>query len=171
MRPRVFLPSEHRHKSGEVVVGRSDVSATVLYFRQGPPGRGETLVALVREFRSAVRNRSGYGYMLPGGSTAQATEREQDARATALKEVAEETGLRVIRWGGLLYDIEASAPDLGWNLAASVAPMGERASIQNTIDATVAAAVARARPGDVLLVMSNGGFGGIHGKLLDALAR
>lgn len=95
MRPRVFLPSEHRHKSGEVVVGRSDVSATVLYFRQGPPGRGETLVALVREFRSAVRNRCGYGYMLPGGSTAQATEREQDARATALKEVAEETGLRL----------------------------------------------------------------------------
>lgn len=95
MRPRVFLPSEHRHKSGEVVVGRSDVSATVLYYRQGPPGRGETLVALVREFRSAVRNRTGYGYMLPGGSTAQATEREQDARATALKEVAEETGLRL----------------------------------------------------------------------------
>ncbi len=94
MRPRVFLPSEHRHKAGEVVVGRSDVSATVLYYRQGPR-RGDTLVALVREFRSAVRNHKGYGLMLPGGSAAQATEREQDARVTALKEVAEETGLRL----------------------------------------------------------------------------
>jgi UDP-N-acetylmuramate: L-alanyl-gamma-D-glutamyl-meso-diaminopimelate ligase len=28
-----------------------------------------------------------------------------------------------------------------------------------------------ARPGDHILVMSNGGFGGVHGKLLDALAR
>jgi len=36
------------------------------------------------------------------------------------REVAEETGLRVIRWGGLLYDIEASAPDLGWNLRVEV---------------------------------------------------
>jgi UDP-N-acetylmuramate: L-alanyl-gamma-D-glutamyl-meso-diaminopimelate ligase len=26
-----------------------------------------------------------------------------------------------------------------------------------------------ARPGDQVLVMSNGGFGGVHGKLLDAL--
>lgn len=96
LRPRVFLPTEHRHKFGEVVIGRSDISATVLYYRQGLPSRLDTLVVLVREFRSAVRNQSGYGYMLPGGSAAQATEREQDARATALKEVSEETGLRLI---------------------------------------------------------------------------
>lgn len=95
LRPRVFLPSEHRHKSGEVVIGRSDISATVLYYRQGLPSRLDTQIALVREFRSAVRNQTGYGYMLPGGSAAQATEREQDARATALKEVSEETGLRL----------------------------------------------------------------------------
>ena len=34
----------------------------------------------------------------------------------------------------------------------------------------VAAIVAEARDGDRILVMSNGGFGGIHGKLLAALA-
>ena len=39
------------------------------------------------------------------------------------------------------------------------------------LDALVASAVAEARPGDHLLVMSNGGFGGVHQKLLDALAR
>jgi UDP-N-acetylmuramate: L-alanyl-gamma-D-glutamyl-meso-diaminopimelate ligase len=38
------------------------------------------------------------------------------------------------------------------------------------IDAVVEAVTRAARPGDHLLVMSNGGFGGIHQKLLDALA-
>lgn len=38
------------------------------------------------------------------------------------------------------------------------------------VDDIVAFAADNARPGDVLLVMSNGSFGGIHGKLLDALA-
>ncbi|CPP90947.1 UDP-N-acetylmuramate:L-alanyl-gamma-D-glutamyl-meso-diaminopimelate ligase [Bordetella pertussis] len=33
------------------------------------------------------------------------------------------------------------------------------------------AVAAAARPGDHVLVMSNGGFGGVHGKLLDALAQ
>lgn len=39
-----------------------------------------------------------------------------------------------------------------------------------TVDAIVAAVAAEARDGDLVVVMSNGGFGGIHGKLLDALA-
>ena len=93
MRPRVYIPTERRHKAGEVVVGRTDVSATVLYHRGGGRGLRDTLVVLVREFRSAVRNGSGFGLMLPGGSSAQASEREQDPRRTALKEVHEETGL------------------------------------------------------------------------------
>jgi 8-oxo-dGTP diphosphatase len=36
------------------------------------------------------------------------------------REVAEETGLVVTRWDGLLYEIEASAPDLGWDLRVEV---------------------------------------------------
>ena len=104
IKPRVFLPSERRHKASEVVIGRTDVSATVLYHHphkthsdgtMRPAERDQTLIALVREFRSATRNGSGYGLMIPGGSSAQASEREQDARSTALKEVAEETGLRL----------------------------------------------------------------------------
>ncbi|TCO78870.1 UDP-N-acetylmuramate: L-alanyl-gamma-D-glutamyl-meso-diaminopimelate ligase [Plasticicumulans lactativorans] len=61
------------------------------------------------------------------------------------------------------------APDLGWDLAAAVAPLGARAAVCGTLDATVAAAVAATRAGDAVLVMSNGGFGGIHGRLLEAL--
>lgn len=62
-----------------------------------------------------------------------------------------------------------AATDLGWDLAGSVAGMGERATVCASIDACVTSALARVRPGDVILVMSNGGFGGIHQRLLEAL--
>jgi len=42
--------------------------------------------------------------------------------------------------------------------------------VEDDLDVLVAAIVAEARDGDRILVMSNGGFGGIHGKLLAALA-
>ena len=61
-------------------------------------------------------------------------------------------------------------PDLGWDLAASIAPLGARASTAVDVDALVASVAAEARDGDHVLVMSNGGFGGVHGKLLTALA-
>jgi UDP-N-acetylmuramate: L-alanyl-gamma-D-glutamyl-meso-diaminopimelate ligase len=60
---------------------------------------------------------------------------------------------------------------LGWEAAEALSPLGERASVHHSIDALVAAVAADARPGDRVLVMSNGGFGGVHAKLLDALAR
>ncbi|SAI72733.1 UDP-N-acetylmuramate:L-alanyl-gamma-D-glutamyl-meso-diaminopimelate ligase [Bordetella ansorpii] len=60
---------------------------------------------------------------------------------------------------------------LGWDPAVVLAPLGERASGFDDLDALVAAVVSSARPGDHVVVMSNGGFGGVHGKLLDALAR
>jgi len=60
---------------------------------------------------------------------------------------------------------------LGWNAAEALAPMGAQAVVCDTIDTLVARVVAAARPGDHILCMSNGGFGGVHGKLLDALAR
>jgi UDP-N-acetylmuramate: L-alanyl-gamma-D-glutamyl-meso-diaminopimelate ligase len=48
--------------------------------------------------------------------------------------------------------------------------MGTKAVVADTVDALVAQIVRVARPGDHVLCMSNGGFGGIHGKLLAALA-
>ena len=59
---------------------------------------------------------------------------------------------------------------LGWDVAGALAPLGERASTTGDLDQLVAAVVAEARPGDHVLVMSNGGFGGVHEKLLAALA-
>jgi UDP-N-acetylmuramate: L-alanyl-gamma-D-glutamyl-meso-diaminopimelate ligase len=63
-----------------------------------------------------------------------------------------------------------AGPGVSWNVAEALAPLGERAVTHAEIDALVADTVREARPGDCLLVMSNGGFGGIHGKLLAALA-
>jgi UDP-N-acetylmuramate: L-alanyl-gamma-D-glutamyl-meso-diaminopimelate ligase len=47
--------------------------------------------------------------------------------------------------------------------------MGARAHTASDIDSLVALVKAAARPGDHVLCMSNGGFGGVHGKLLQAL--
>ena len=49
---------------------------------------------------------------------------------------------------------------------SALAPLGAKAVVHDDLDALVAAVAAEARAGDHVLVMSNGGFGGIHGKLL-----
>lgn len=59
--------------------------------------------------------------------------------------------------------------DLGWDAATVFAGLGQRASVFTGVDTIVSRVVAEATPGDQVLVMSNGGFGGIHQKLLDAL--
>ncbi len=58
---------------------------------------------------------------------------------------------------------------LGWDLAAALAPLGEKARAFDDLATLVEAVASAAKPGDSILVMSNGGFGGIHQKLLDAL--
>jgi UDP-N-acetylmuramate: L-alanyl-gamma-D-glutamyl-meso-diaminopimelate ligase len=60
--------------------------------------------------------------------------------------------------------------DYGWKLADALLPMGDRAVVADSVESLVAAIRRAAQPGDHVLVMSNGGFGGIHAKLLSALA-
>jgi UDP-N-acetylmuramate: L-alanyl-gamma-D-glutamyl-meso-diaminopimelate ligase len=59
----------------------------------------------------------------------------------------------------------------GWDARDALAPMGAQALVADSVDALAAAVAAAARPGDHVLVMSNGSFGGIHRKLLDQLQR
>jgi UDP-N-acetylmuramate: L-alanyl-gamma-D-glutamyl-meso-diaminopimelate ligase len=63
------------------------------------------------------------------------------------------------------------AKDLGWDAAGALAPLGEAARTFDDLGALVEAVAAEARDGDHVLVMSNGGFGGVHGKLLERMAR
>ncbi len=60
---------------------------------------------------------------------------------------------------------------LGWDASQALAPMGAQAVVSGNIDALVKKVAAAAQPGDHILCMSNGGFGGIHAKLLEALAQ
>ncbi len=60
--------------------------------------------------------------------------------------------------------------NLGWDAAEALAPMGSKAVVKDDLNALVEAIAASAKPGDHVLVMSNGGFGGIHDKLLKRLA-
>jgi UDP-N-acetylmuramate: L-alanyl-gamma-D-glutamyl-meso-diaminopimelate ligase len=61
------------------------------------------------------------------------------------------------------------AGGLDWDARAALAPMGARAQVADNIDALLAQVMAAVQPGDYLVCMSNGGFGGIHARLIDAL--
>ena len=90
LRVNVHIPEEGRNKTSEVVIGRPDVSAVLLYRADPDPLR--TRVVLVREFRSAARNTSGMVLELPSGSSFDDT---LGPLQVAAEEVHEETGLRV----------------------------------------------------------------------------
>ena len=62
------------------------------------------------------------------------------------------------------------ANNLGWDVAAALAPLGDKARTFEDLDAMAMDIVAMAQAGDHVLVMSNGSFGGLHGKLLKILA-
>jgi UDP-N-acetylmuramate: L-alanyl-gamma-D-glutamyl-meso-diaminopimelate ligase len=59
--------------------------------------------------------------------------------------------------------------NLGWNVKEALASMGERAVTHDSLEQLIAAIAAAAHPGDHILIMSNGGFGGINEKLLKAI--
>ena len=61
------------------------------------------------------------------------------------------------------------AANLGWDAGEALAPLGERAHVHDDLSALVRAVTAAARTGDHIVVMSNGGFGDVHAKLIDAL--
>jgi UDP-N-acetylmuramate: L-alanyl-gamma-D-glutamyl-meso-diaminopimelate ligase len=58
---------------------------------------------------------------------------------------------------------------LGWDLNESLAPLGEKAQAFDDLEKLIAAVKKEAKSGDMILVMSNGGFGGVHKKLLEML--
>ena len=59
---------------------------------------------------------------------------------------------------------------LTWDAAAALAPLGDRAEVHADLDHLLAAIAGGAQRGDHIVIMSNGGFGGIHEKLLARLA-
>jgi len=90
----------------------------------------------------------------------------QEAFAAAFGSADEVVVAAVFR--ASLPEAERLSPE---TLVADLRARGQQARYVPTVDEIVATLAAEARPGDVVAVMSNGGFGGIHGRLLDELAR
>jgi UDP-N-acetylmuramate: L-alanyl-gamma-D-glutamyl-meso-diaminopimelate ligase len=61
------------------------------------------------------------------------------------------------------------SPEVKWDVADAMQPLGALATVHSGLPALVAALAAGARPGDHLVLMSNGSFGGLHERLLEAL--
>ncbi len=68
------------------------------------------------------------------------------------------------------YGARSGKDALGWDLEEALSPLGDKVQISDDIDDLVGKIVSSAIPGDHILVMSNGGFGGIHQKILDRLS-
>lgn len=61
-------------------------------------------------------------------------------------------------------------PDIGWDVTGALATLGDRAQVFTSHDALLAVLCAHLHAGDHCVIMSNGGFGGLHERLLRALA-
>ncbi len=100
-----------------------------------------------------------------------------DARIIAVLEPRSNTMRLGVHAGALANSLDAAdlvqvyvPADLDWDACAALAPLGERLRVATAVEQIVAAVGSDARAGDHVLVMSNGGFDGIHQRLLDALA-
>jgi UDP-N-acetylmuramate: L-alanyl-gamma-D-glutamyl-meso-diaminopimelate ligase len=60
--------------------------------------------------------------------------------------------------------------DLGWDAAAALAGLGDRVQVCSSLDGLLAVLLQELRTGDRVVLMSNGSFGGLHGRLLEGLA-
>ncbi len=67
------------------------------------------------------------------------------------------------------YGASSGKSALGWDLEQVLSPLGDKAKAFDDLDQMVEAIVKIAKSGDHILVMSNGGFGGVHQKILKAL--
>ena len=67
------------------------------------------------------------------------------------------------------YGARAGKDALGWDLQEALSPMGSKAQTFDDLEQLMDAIIQEAQPHDHILVMSNGGFGGVHRKLLERL--
>ena len=71
------------------------------------------------------------------------------------------------------FGASSGKESLGWDLNEVLSPLNtkelDKAKVFDELDTLVLAVATEAKPGDHILVMSNGGFGGVHQKILKAL--
>ncbi len=86
----IYIASECRHKTNEVVISRPDISTIMMYHRG--KDLNDTDVVLIREFRSPAATSDGYVWEIPGGSSFKPG---GNPRELAANECEEETGLEL----------------------------------------------------------------------------
>jgi 8-oxo-dGTP pyrophosphatase MutT (NUDIX family) len=86
----MFIPSENRHKTNEVVISRPDVCLTVAWHRPKDAAPEDTLFALIREYRVPAVSEDAFAWENPGGSSFKPG---KDPYQTAADELKEELGL------------------------------------------------------------------------------
>ena len=86
----MYVASEQRHKTNEVVISRPDVCLTVAWHRPRGAAREDTLFALIREYRTPATSEDGFAWENPGGSSFKP---EKDPYQTAASELKQELGL------------------------------------------------------------------------------
>jgi UDP-N-acetylmuramate: L-alanyl-gamma-D-glutamyl-meso-diaminopimelate ligase len=101
----------------------------------------------------------------------------RDGRLLAILEPRSNTmrlGVHRDRLAASLSDADAvwlyQPDDMSWDIREVTAGLTVPLVIADTVDELVASIIEQVQPGDRLVVMSNGGFGGIHEKLLEQLA-
>jgi UDP-N-acetylmuramate: L-alanyl-gamma-D-glutamyl-meso-diaminopimelate ligase len=102
-------------------------------------------------------------------------DKARDARIIAVLEPRSNT-MKMGLWKDSLADSLAVADlvfgytaNLGWDVKEALVTLGAKAIYHDNLEALIGAITTTALPGDHILIMSNGGFGGIHEKLLVAL--
>ncbi len=102
--------------------------------------------------------------------------RVADARILAVVELRSNTMKRGVHKDQLAAALAAAdlvwflaADDLAWDLRSAMAALGDRAHFAGDVESLVDGISSEARTGDQVLIMSNGGFGGFHDKLIACL--
>ncbi|MBY5922998.1 UDP-N-acetylmuramate:L-alanyl-gamma-D-glutamyl-meso-diaminopimelate ligase [Ferrimonas balearica] len=101
-----------------------------------------------------------------------------DRRILAVLEPRSNTMKQGVHQGTLAASLEAAdcayvfePQGLGWDIGSAMAEAPVPVQVSDSVEGLIDAIVGEAQPGDTILVMSNGGFEGIHTRLLAALER
>ena len=141
---------------------RGEVAGVKVYddFAHHPSAMRTTVNGLRRKIDASAAARKGVRQRILAVFEPRSNTMKLGAMKAQLPWSLEEADLSFCHGGGL-----------GWDAGQALAPLGKLAVVCETVDALVQRVVAVAQPGDHILCMSNGGFGGVHGKLLEALAK
>jgi UDP-N-acetylmuramate: L-alanyl-gamma-D-glutamyl-meso-diaminopimelate ligase len=146
------------------VRGRERGVTVIDDFAHHPTAIATTIAGLRDRMEAAARSASPAGNAgRPGRLLAVIEPRSNTMKLGAMKALLADS----LVGADLVY---CHAGGIDWDATEALAPLGLRAQVLPDVDSVVAAVVRDARDGDQVLVMSNGGFGGIHVKLLAALA-